>query len=250
MWTAASGTRRTAGYVIALVGTALLVIVLLGFRGAVEPLSIGWAFLAWVIVSAAVGGLGPGVVASVAAFLAFNYFFIPPYDTFRIDDPEHVVVLFVFLGLSTLISALLARADARAEAADDRRRELQLQQDLARALVEPTAGDDNYRMVLHLLRSRLRCRSASLLAQTDDGLREVVAVGAAPSTDGSGSVERIPLVVGRRSLGVLVLSGRPEPLHPAERRTVEAFGDQLALVMERDRVLRAAVDAEVARRSG
>ena len=130
-----SSRRRIAGFALATLGTAALVAVLLPFRDDITPLSNGFVFLALVVVTGAVGGLVPGIVSSVTSFLAFNYFFIPPYDTFAIGRGDHVVVLFVFLGLSVLISVLMARATSRAEAAEARERELRTLQDLSRALV-------------------------------------------------------------------------------------------------------------------
>ena len=105
---------RGAGYAIAIAGTALLTLALLPFRNDLTPLSKGFGFLCVVVAAAAVGGLAPGVVASFLGFLTFNYFFIPPYGTFTIGRPEFAVVLFVFLGLSVVISELLARATERA----------------------------------------------------------------------------------------------------------------------------------------
>ncbi len=136
--------RRAAGYVIAVLGTAALVGALLPFRGSIRPLSLGFVFLALVVVSAGVGGIGPGIVASVLDFLAFNFFFIPPYGTFVIARAEDVVVLFVFLGVSVLISILLARATDRAEAAEAREVELRLLQELSRVLVVQGPGVETY----------------------------------------------------------------------------------------------------------
>jgi len=51
---------------------------LLAVRGATTPLFKGFGFLVVVVVAAAVGGLGPGVLASLLGFLAFNFFFLPP----------------------------------------------------------------------------------------------------------------------------------------------------------------------------
>jgi two-component system sensor histidine kinase KdpD len=238
--------RRIAGYLIATVGMAALVLALRPFRDSIDPSSAGWAFLVVVVLSATVGGLGPGILASLVAFACSNYFFVPPYHTFEIAQGEHVVMLFVLLGLSALIAFLLSTARARAEAAEARERELQLQQDLARALVEPAPGDENYRLVLQLIVSRMGFRHAALLASGDEGLEEVVHVGEPQISDVSvhEHVERLPLVVGRRSLGLLLLSGPAEPLTAAERRTLEACTDQLALVMERDRMLLAVVRAD------
>ena len=56
----------------------------------------------------------------------------------------------------------------------------------------------------------------------------------------STAVSPLKLNVGRRNLGLLVMRGIREPLTPSEGRLLEAFGNQLALLLERDRVLRSA----------
>jgi two-component system, OmpR family, sensor histidine kinase KdpD len=112
----------------------VLTLGLLAIRGATTPLFQGFGFLVVVVAAAAVGGLGPGVLGSILGFLAFNFFFLPPYHTFVIARAEDVVVLFVFLGLSILISALLARARERAEAAETRAQELRILQTLSAEL--------------------------------------------------------------------------------------------------------------------
>jgi two-component system sensor histidine kinase KdpD len=50
-------------------------------------------------------------------------------------------------------------------------------------------------------------------------------------------------------LGLVVIRGERPPLSPAESRVLRAFCDQCALVLERDRLLRSATQAEVFRRS-
>src|SRR6266508_2976105 len=114
---------RAAGYAVATVGTLALTGGLLAFRDQITPLSKGFGFLVVVVAAAGVGGLGPGILASLLGFLTFNFFFLPPYHTFVIARAEDIVVLFVFLGLSILISALLAHARERAEAAEARAHE-------------------------------------------------------------------------------------------------------------------------------
>jgi two-component system, OmpR family, sensor histidine kinase KdpD len=241
--------RTTWGYAIALVGTAGLVAIFLGIREDVDPLSKGFGFLALVVVTVSVGGLGPGIAASILGFACFNYFFLPPYDTFVINKAEDVVVLFVFLGLSVLISVLIARSDARARSAEGRAAELRLQQDLSRALVEPQPDADRYGGVLRLVVSTFGFEDGALFEQPGAdlaGLEEMSVVnspaGSIPVTAGEG-VERFPLNVGRRNLGLLVLRGPRPPLTQSERNILEAFGNQLALLLERDRLLRAAIPA-------
>lgn len=243
--------RTIAGYLLATLGTVALVAAFHPFRDHLTPVTEGFTFLALVVLTVAVGGLGPGIVASVLGFLAFNFFFIPPFDTFRIADAENVVVLFVFLGLSVLISYLIGEARARAEAAEARERELRMQQDLTYALVDPRPGSESYDFVLRMIVGRFHFEEAALLIQPRadmSGLEEVSLVRAettATATAGSERLEeRLVLNVGRRNLGLLALRGVRPPLETSERRILEAFSNQLALVLERDRLLRTVVETD------
>ncbi len=236
--------RTVGGYLVATAGTAVLVLALVQVREDASQLSVGFAFLALVMIAVAVGGLGSGIAASVLGFLAFNFFFIRPFGTFRVHAAEDVLVLFVFLGLSVLISVLVATARSRAEAAEARAEELQLQLDLSRYLVEPRPETESYGPVLRLLVDRFRFRSGSLLISPSadyGGLVEVATAGEAGEASEPEDVERLVLNVGRRNLGVVILNGPAAPLSAMQRRILETFGNQLALVLERDRLLREAV---------
>jgi two-component system sensor histidine kinase KdpD len=250
--------HRTAGYVVAIAGTAALVVAFLPFRHHLTPLGMGFFFLVFVVVAAAVGGMGPGIVASILGFLAFNFFFIPPYGTFAIGRAEHVVVLFVFLGLSVFVSLLIARTAERAESAEAREAELATLQELSRVLVVQGPGIQTYELLLGRVVEEFGFSAGALFVRSGDaGLNEQVVVGAAlgeleaswdPSAEGP-APERLPLSVGGRTLGLIVLRGEREALSPAESRVLRALCDQLALVLERDRLLRSATEAEVYRQS-
>jgi two-component system, OmpR family, sensor histidine kinase KdpD len=250
--------RQAAGYAVATLGALALTLSLLPVRNDITPLSKGFGFLVVVVIAAWVGGLGPGIVSSVVGFLVFNFFFLPPYNTFVIGRAEDVVILFVFLGLSMLISALLARATERAEAAEAREEELKALQVLSADLVALVPGPETYRSVLARLLELFGFSAGSLFVQdpATRELRERVTVGVAagelttswdPAT--ADHVERLPLSVGGRNLGLFVLRNERPGLSPAESRVLRAFGDQFALALERDRLLRAATEAEVYRQS-
>jgi two-component system sensor histidine kinase KdpD len=255
------GARREAlAYVVSIVGTAALVAGFLPFRGDLEPLTKAFGFLLVVVITAAIGGIWPGVFASVLGFVAFNFFFLPPYDTFAIGKPEYVVVLFVNLGLSVLISLLIGRASDRASAAEAREAELRTLQGLSREMVVRGPGTDAYREILGLVLDTFGYTSGALFvrdAANVGGLREEVSVGCAPGDivpewdprSSEPAPERLPLSVGSNNVGLLVLRGSRSAPSDAESRILRAFGDQLALVLERDRLLRVATDAEVYRQT-
>ncbi|MGZ8612639.1 MAG: sensor histidine kinase [Actinomycetota bacterium] len=252
--------RQALAYAVGLVGTSALVLVLVPFRDDVDPLAKGFGFLVVVVAAAGIGGIGAGVFASVLGFVVFNFFFLPPYDTFVIGRPEYVVVLFVNLGISVLISVLLGRATERAAAAEARAGELRTLQDLSRALVTRAPGADAYREIIGLVLATFGYDAAALFVRDTmhaGGLREEVFAGCEPGELGyewdprspERPPERLPLSVGSNNVGLLVLRGsRPAPTE-VESRILRAFGDQLALVLERDRLLRTATEAEVYRQT-
>ena len=121
------------------------------------------------VAAAATGSLGPGIVASVLGFLSFNYFFLPPYGRWTIARPEYVVVLFVFLALSVIISELLARAAERARAAEAREAELRTIQELSRELTTRVPGEDTIEVALLTVKQRVRVRGGGAVRRADRG---------------------------------------------------------------------------------
>jgi two-component system sensor histidine kinase KdpD len=252
--------RQALAYGVAVGGTLALVALFLPFRDEVDPLAKGFGFLVVVVAAAGIGGIGPGVVASVLGFLVFNFLFLPPYDTFVIGRPEYVVVLFVNLGISVLISILLGRAAERAAAAEARATELRTLQDLSRELVVRPPGVDAYREIIDHVLGTFEYEAGALFVRDTThtgGLREEVVVGCGPGElryewdprSPERPPERLPLSIGANNVGLLVLRGARPALTEAESRVLRAFGDQLALVLERDRLLRTATEAEVYRQT-
>ena len=248
------------GYAIAVGGTAVLTLALLPFRDDITPLSKGFGYLCVVVAAAAIGGLGPGILASIGGFITFNYFFIPPYGTFVISKPEFAVVLFVFLGLSVIISELLARATERARAAESREEELRTIQALSHDLTLGVPGQETYEAALKRVCDVFGFSAATLFVEQTDEVRGLVDQVTVGDTDGpidarwdprtdERAPERLPLSVGGRMLGLVVLKGERAPISPAESRVLRSFCDQLALVLERDRLLRTATDAEIYRQT-
>ncbi len=252
--------RQAIAYAVAVGSTAALIALFLPLREDLEPLTKGFGFVVPVVAAAWIGGIGPGVLASLLGFVAFNFFFIPPYGTFVISKPEYVVVLFVFLALSVLIAILLGRSIERAAAAEAREAELRTLQDLSRELVMRGPGPEAYRQIIGHILEMFGYEAGALFvrdASNAGGLREEVAVACSPGEivpewdprSAERPPERLPLSVGSNNVGLLVLRGsRPAPA-ASESRVLRAFGDQLALVLERDRLLRTATDAEVYRQT-
>ena len=78
------------------------------------------SFLVIVLITAAASRLWVAVATSVVAMACLNFFFLPPVGTWAIADPENLVALFAFLGVSLVASSLSSAARARAQEAQAR----------------------------------------------------------------------------------------------------------------------------------
>ena len=76
------------------------------------------ALLLAVLFAAIAFGSKPALAASVLAMLCFNFFFLPPYHTLTIADPQNWVALTAFFITALTVGQLSARAKRRAEEAE------------------------------------------------------------------------------------------------------------------------------------
>lgn len=63
-------------------------------------------YLLGVTFVALLGEMGPSILASVVSVLAYDFFFIPPYYSFTVDDIEYFFTLIVMLVVAQVISQL------------------------------------------------------------------------------------------------------------------------------------------------
>lgn len=112
--------ERAAWTAATVLATALLV----SIRGTIGEAHIALAYLLIVLGASARGGRRLGFVLALLSFVAFNFFFIPPYHTLAIHNGLDWLVLLAFLITSTVATQLLHRAQTEAEAAGRRAQEI------------------------------------------------------------------------------------------------------------------------------
>jgi two-component system, OmpR family, sensor histidine kinase KdpD len=91
----------------------------------VNATTVGFAYLLCVLVIASTFGFLEASVASVAATIVFNFFFLPPTGTLTIADPQNWVALLSFLATSLIASQLSTKARRRELDAVERRRDVE-----------------------------------------------------------------------------------------------------------------------------
>ncbi|MGY4630150.1 DUF4118 domain-containing protein [Bradyrhizobium sp. USDA 4486] len=215
-------------------------------------------FLTAVVAVAVRYGLWPSLLASIAASLAYNFFFLPPVYTFTITDPTNVAAFFFFMLIAFVVSNVAGRVRTQADTAIGRIRTTEQLYAFSRKLAGTATLDDVLWATAYQIALMLKVRVVLLLPE--DGLltvksgyppedqldqADLAAANWAWSNDrpaGRGSdtlpgAKRLflPMRTGRGPIGVIGIDNdRTGPLlTPDQRRLLDALVDQGALAIER-----------------
>ncbi len=101
----------------------------------VNATTVGFAYLVLILLIASTWGFVESALASIAATLTFNFFFLPPTGTFTIADPHNWIALFSFLTTSLIASRLSTEAKRRAVDAIERQQDVERLYTFSRAIL-------------------------------------------------------------------------------------------------------------------
>ena len=118
---------------LGVVGTLLITGVLYFFQLYPRIPNISLLYLLVILTLASVRGLYTAILASIIAFLSFDYFLVPPYYTLTIAKFDEWLALFVFLVTAIITSQLASALRRRAEQARLREHETRILYELVRA---------------------------------------------------------------------------------------------------------------------
>lgn len=97
--------------------------------------TVGFAYLLVVLMVASLWGFFEAALASIAATLVFNFFFLPPIGRLTIADPQNWVALFSFLTTALIASRLSTVAKRRTLDAVARQQDLERLYTFSRAIL-------------------------------------------------------------------------------------------------------------------
>jgi two-component system sensor histidine kinase KdpD len=131
------------GYISALVVVALVTLPAWLFGPEQLP-DVVMIYLLGILLVSSRQGLGPSLVASIASVAAVDFFFVPPYLTFRVSDFRHAVTFVVMLLVGVVVSVLAERVRSQAAAATRRETTTRELYELEREL---TSAQDSRRVI-------------------------------------------------------------------------------------------------------
>lgn len=129
-----SGTLKIAKLFGSIAAPVAVTVICYSFLN-VNAATVAMFYLLAVLLIAASWGLLESTVASVAAMLCFNFFFLPPVMTFTIADPQNWVALFAFLATAIIGSQLSSYAKKQTLAAYASKRETEQLYSLSRTIL-------------------------------------------------------------------------------------------------------------------
>ncbi|WP_258725893.1 ATP-binding protein [Cellulomonas sp. NS3] len=238
-------TRRrvTSGWVLALLGPALLSLALLAGTGLDSLPTTLMLFLAVTVGVALVGGLRPALVAAVVSGLLGNFLFTPPVRTWTIAEPANVLAIAVLVTVAVAVSAAVDLAARRTTEAARSRAEADALMTVAGTVLR---GGDVVPAMLDQLRETLQVR-AVVLDRTGVEAPHAARVGAVDGGTGrrdvsgapdpaSGSAERDERVHTVRVAEDLALHLHGRTLAGPELRLASAVGQHVQAALERERL--------------
>jgi two-component system sensor histidine kinase KdpD len=177
--------RRGLGLVVGLAAVALCTIVLLPARESVTVATPALTLIVPGIIAGFVGGRVAGVVTAVIAAFALDIVFVEPYGRLTVHLVDDVVALLAFAAVALAVATLVALANDRRRAAEQRAEEIvalaeeqeRLRQEQQRLSSEKTLleqAEDARRALLRSVSHDLRTPLATIRAITSD-LRDGVA---------------------------------------------------------------------------
>jgi two-component system sensor histidine kinase KdpD len=224
----------------------------------VNATTMGFAYLVAILAVASAWGLVESLVASVAAVLCFNFFFLPPLLTLTIADPQNWMALFAFLATSILASQLSARAKERTRETLERQQDMERLYALSRSILLAEAGQGlahgiarQVAQVFNFPAAAFLDRSTGTIYHTgpedapeiDEYLREASVKGTLFRDNATGTVVT-SVRLGGEPIGALALRGQL----PSDT-VLQAMANLAAIGLEKARAQEAANRAEAARES-
>ncbi len=223
----------------------------------VNETTVALSFLLAILAVSAAWGMVVALFMSLAAMLAFNYYFLPPVGTFIIADPQNWVALGAFLLTSLLGSQLSARIRKEADEAHQRQRELEQLYTFSQKLlsegnvIQLMNAIPNYIVEsfeagaagLFLPQKNKFYRSGFGAAHLDEEAMKTTFLRDEITMDTQQALYFVPVRLGVRPIASLGMSG-PK----LTRQTVEALSSLVAITIERARAIEQLGETEAERK--
>ena len=269
--------RILFGIAAMLVSLGVLIAILLPLRPHLSTAIPALVFVLPALVGVVIGGFWAGAVGAIAGFLAFDWSFLPPYNTLTVRSPQNWTALVVYVAVVLIVAQVVAQLGRARQQALRRNEEAGRLYDLSQALIGDLSLPQLLTHIVEAVQGAFRPSWTALVLPPSAGEEptpgehlEVAATAGQSLSEaevtsltsaggearsiglfgGSGPQQAsVALVVGNKPVGILVL--QKVELEDEDRNLLGTFANQAALAVDRARlreqVLRARLLEEVDR---
>lgn len=182
-------------YLAALAMTAFAVVVGFALESAAAIPNLSLVFVMPVLLSAMVFGLGPSILAAVTGALAYNFFFVAPRFSFRVDDAANLWAVGLLLAIGVIASGVASRAARQRWALQRHERRLRALRRYAASLGSPAGERESEQSAADALADIFKVPVA-VLALKDREVRETALNGARVTREEDLAAARLCLAQG------------------------------------------------------
>lgn len=173
-------TKRTLGYIWAMVVTVASTVLAYFMFGRFELANLVMVFLLGVVFIATRFGRGPSIFASFLGVAIIDLLFVKPYFNFSVADSQYLVTLLAMLTVAMLISNLMANVRSQAKVAGYRERRATVLYAMSKDLTTSRSEDEIVHTAVRHLNSEFGSRNVILFPDAngeivypkDPGLRQ------------------------------------------------------------------------------
>lgn len=255
------GEHAWSGILVTIVGAAVLSGAMIPLREHLSVATTALVLVVPVVGGVAVGGFLAGAVGVAAGFLAYDYFFIPPFYTLSVGALQNWVALGVYAVVMLVVSRVVAALQQTRSNARRRERDARRLFEISDLLIGDRPMEELLVSIVSTVRGVFDLDSVALLLPRDgqlvvvasdgevlaeDWVRRVVPDPGHPTTVpviGAGPLQTVTLATAARPVGILALAGATHDAH--ERRLLATFANHAALAVERAQLEEQAMRAKV-----
>jgi two-component system sensor histidine kinase KdpD len=246
------------GRILGALGIVVAVTVFFFRVVSVNNVTVALSFLLVVLAVATRWGLVEALLASVAAMVCFNFFFLPPLETLTIQDPQNWVALSAFVVTAVIASHLSASVRKQAQEAAYRQHEMERLYSLSRNLllldVNSSLAAETANQIAKVFNvpalafydriSDVTHRAGPQDVAIDENKLRGTAVQGTVFHDFAARTTYIPISLGGQPMGSLGIHGAQ-----VSETALHAIGNLTAITLERARAQDSTTRAEAARQS-
>jgi K+-sensing histidine kinase KdpD len=185
---------------------------------------VGWSAARW--------GQGPAILAAIAAALTFDYFFIPPFQSFTVGRLEGWLVLAIFLAVAIIVIGRIQSSLSRANKSE---KEAIFMYELSTALAGQRTQESVCLSLANHLQQMFQARLVEVSIQPGNQSPGIF-VKAPPSGSENDQPDAVlPIIDSRELVGEIRIWRGDGWLPPEDSRLLQNFAMQASQALERAR---------------